>query len=300
MPTFHDLPPKLVLEVVPHLPLKALIAAEGVYRQWKAFVSIAAYLTQHDYIPEDFRLWILEWPNKAVIACAWPGLPAVYCWEDADDVERVAGYNHLGCIEVYKITAPDGCSDGKGDRESYFASLGLSDEDWYSEVEEDAQVPEADKYPKVEESGTLEFTHPKGYYLIQEVFGYLLPPGLSRAQRKKRFPTILIWEKDSVGQTWLVLSPESPFAVFHFPNNRGEYQEYITYQYPTWITWLEAQLRWMHRAADWRPEITGCEPSFDDQGSVIDPNVWFHQQGRRAPLWSEEDEAEYRLVQADA
>ncbi|KAJ7619610.1 hypothetical protein FB45DRAFT_755324, partial [Roridomyces roridus] len=144
MPTFHDLPPELVLEVVPHLPLKALIAAEGVCRQWKAFVSIAdiypprrallslykkivhdplfhdlgtrpwlwenlrpfdrqAYLdhilAQHDYIPEDFRLWILEWPEKDVIACAWPGLPAVYCWEDADDVERVAGYNHLGCIE---------------------------------------------------------------------------------------------------------------------------------------------------------------------------------------------------------
>ncbi|KAJ7619611.1 hypothetical protein FB45DRAFT_800061, partial [Roridomyces roridus] len=140
----HDLPPELALEIIPHLPLKGLVAAEGDCREWKAFVTVAdiypprralfnlykkiihdplfrdldtrpwlwanlepfdrqAYLdyilSQHNYIPEDFRLWILEWPNKAVIACAWPGLPEIYCAKEADDVERIAGYNHLGCLE---------------------------------------------------------------------------------------------------------------------------------------------------------------------------------------------------------
>jgi hypothetical protein len=33
-----------------------------------------ALLKQHDYIPEAFRLWILEWPARAAIG-AWPGLP---------------------------------------------------------------------------------------------------------------------------------------------------------------------------------------------------------------------------------
>ncbi|KAJ7075725.1 hypothetical protein B0H15DRAFT_649676 [Mycena belliarum] len=30
---------------------------------------IEALLAQHDYLPDDFRIWILEWPAKAVIAC---------------------------------------------------------------------------------------------------------------------------------------------------------------------------------------------------------------------------------------
>ncbi|KIJ41144.1 hypothetical protein M422DRAFT_82979, partial [Sphaerobolus stellatus SS14] len=47
-------------------------------------------------LPEDFRLWILEWPAKAAIAGIWPGLP--------DDVVeghfngRMAGRNVLGIL----------------------------------------------------------------------------------------------------------------------------------------------------------------------------------------------------------
>ena len=32
-------------------------------------------MDQHPYVPEAFRVWILEWPAKAVIGCIWPGLP---------------------------------------------------------------------------------------------------------------------------------------------------------------------------------------------------------------------------------
>ena len=41
MPTFKDFPPELTLQIFPHLPLKGLIAAQGVCRQWKEFVAIA-------------------------------------------------------------------------------------------------------------------------------------------------------------------------------------------------------------------------------------------------------------------
>ncbi|KAF7342054.1 hypothetical protein MVEN_01792700 [Mycena venus] len=43
-------------------------------------------LEQHNYVPEDFRTWILEWPAKAVIANCWPGLPANYY--AAEDYEQ--------------------------------------------------------------------------------------------------------------------------------------------------------------------------------------------------------------------
>ncbi|KAJ7665080.1 hypothetical protein DFH06DRAFT_985784, partial [Mycena polygramma] len=145
MPYFVDLPPEVSLQIFPHLPLKALIAGEGVCRLWKQLISMAeinptrrslwalyrtivndplflstrpwllanlrpfdrqayidALLSQHNYIPEDFRLWILEWPARAVIACAWPGLPQTYCGpqpdEDGDDIERMIGCNFLGRI----------------------------------------------------------------------------------------------------------------------------------------------------------------------------------------------------------
>ncbi|KAJ6506360.1 hypothetical protein C8R47DRAFT_944566, partial [Mycena vitilis] len=60
---------------------------------------IDALLEQHDYLPEDFQIWILEWPAKAVIAGCWPGLPDNYLSErESDDVERVHGCNWLGRI----------------------------------------------------------------------------------------------------------------------------------------------------------------------------------------------------------
>ncbi|KAJ7983195.1 hypothetical protein DFH06DRAFT_943304, partial [Mycena polygramma] len=60
---------------------------------------INTLLDQHDYLPEDFRIWILEWPAKAVIGCCWPGLPhRYYGAEETDGIERMCGCNSLGKI----------------------------------------------------------------------------------------------------------------------------------------------------------------------------------------------------------
>ncbi|KIJ93454.1 hypothetical protein K443DRAFT_112052 [Laccaria amethystina LaAM-08-1] len=78
--------------------------------QWKKL----AVIDQHPYIPEDFRMWILEWPAKAVIGCVWPGLPNVYCQsEAADNVHRNEGNNMLAplpptiCALPYENYSPD-------------------------------------------------------------------------------------------------------------------------------------------------------------------------------------------------
>lgn len=53
-------------------------------------------MDQHPYIPEAFRIWILEWPAKAVIGCVWPGLPNVHSQSEAvDNVHRIEGNNLL-------------------------------------------------------------------------------------------------------------------------------------------------------------------------------------------------------------
>ena len=57
---------------------------------------IGDLMNQHPYVPEAFRVWILEWPAKAVIGCHWPGLPNVHCGRDiADNVHRIEGNNLL-------------------------------------------------------------------------------------------------------------------------------------------------------------------------------------------------------------
>lgn len=110
--------PELLLEIFRWLPLKSLIAAQGVNCQWRHLVPLAdilptrralfdlyinflaspvflptrttilsdmrpfdrdafvASLRDGNYsLPDEFLVWLLEWPNKAVIGCIWPGLP---------------------------------------------------------------------------------------------------------------------------------------------------------------------------------------------------------------------------------
>ena len=58
---------------------------------------IGDLMDQHPYAPGAFRVWILEWPTKAVIgSCNWPGFPNVHCGRDvADNVHRIEGNNSL-------------------------------------------------------------------------------------------------------------------------------------------------------------------------------------------------------------
>jgi hypothetical protein len=73
---------------------------------------IDSLLSQYPRLPEDFRLWILEWPARAVVGGAWPGLPFPSCHPDeADDIERFAGINWLSSlppqVSAIKWTVPD-------------------------------------------------------------------------------------------------------------------------------------------------------------------------------------------------
>ncbi|TCD69467.1 hypothetical protein EIP91_007593 [Steccherinum ochraceum] len=110
----EDLPNEILLQIYPYMPLQGLIAARGVDRRWRSLVSQAyiypirqrllelylyclekpAFLDSRpdviphiipydrddylkflpDVIPEEFELWIREWPAYGVIGWIWPGL----------------------------------------------------------------------------------------------------------------------------------------------------------------------------------------------------------------------------------
>ncbi|PPQ79120.1 hypothetical protein CVT25_002855 [Psilocybe cyanescens] len=62
---------------------------------------IAKLLRQYPSLPEDFRLWVLEWPEKAVIAGLWPGLPRrKYTGESTDGMNVMVGTNWLSYPQV--------------------------------------------------------------------------------------------------------------------------------------------------------------------------------------------------------
>lgn len=56
-------------------------------------------LQEHQYLPEDFCLWVLEWPARAAIRRSWPGLPVCApAGSMVNDLENISGYNWLGTL----------------------------------------------------------------------------------------------------------------------------------------------------------------------------------------------------------
>ncbi|KJA23078.1 hypothetical protein HYPSUDRAFT_201637 [Hypholoma sublateritium FD-334 SS-4] len=106
---------EIVLHIFSYMELKTLIACEGVCQEWRQLVPLAdlhhdrrrllelyhdvigneqsllsanpqtstfdrqAYidqlLQQYPRVPDGFKLWILEWPSRAVIDGLWPSFP---------------------------------------------------------------------------------------------------------------------------------------------------------------------------------------------------------------------------------
>ena len=63
-------------------------------------------------IPEDFEMYILEWPARMPIACMWPGLPFVD--SQTDSIQRRFGINYLApspqlSALVFKHQFPEVC-----------------------------------------------------------------------------------------------------------------------------------------------------------------------------------------------
>jgi hypothetical protein len=68
-------------------------------RRFDREAYIFVLLAQYPRLPEDFRVWISEWPTHAVVGGAWPGLPLGSCLpNDGDDNERFSGVNWLALI----------------------------------------------------------------------------------------------------------------------------------------------------------------------------------------------------------
>lgn len=98
--TFPALPGNRLLAVLPYFPqTRPWTLAKLIPFDREAYV--AALLAQHNYLPEAFRLWVLEWPARVVFGCVWPGLPSINISDDvADDIEKFWGRNRLCTAQV--------------------------------------------------------------------------------------------------------------------------------------------------------------------------------------------------------
>ncbi|KAJ7154618.1 hypothetical protein C8R46DRAFT_440921 [Mycena filopes] len=283
---------------------------------------IDALLAQHNYIPDDFRFWILEWPARAAIACAWPGLPDVYVPEGTDEVERISGCNFLGRIpplvhrvtlDLMKIGPPDVSSDGDGDTEYFFPypnKLDFADEVHPDEVHSHRDsnaiaFDHSDEPAEAEDSDSGS----EGYFHTHEEFRYSPPPWNGHPV-DITFPALLVWERDDC-QSFLALAPDTPFAVYLF--NYGMYETGQSRQHTSWISWLEAQLRRIHRqaaknavnkavrkvtgeAAGDEQDSTSDPPYVDEDGQVILEDVDFESESSYFDVWTAEDEAHFNAA----
>lgn len=144
MTCISDLPNELLLLIFPYLPLQALIACTGVARLWRhlaplsaldptrrslfelyheitaspAFLPTRATILPHlrpfdraAYVAQlpagisaEFRLWLLEWPARATVACIWPGLDAAFAMSSDAFACRKGASNGLLVPDVRTMT----------------------------------------------------------------------------------------------------------------------------------------------------------------------------------------------------
>ncbi|KAJ7034520.1 hypothetical protein C8F04DRAFT_1183066 [Mycena alexandri] len=296
MPDF-DFPPEISLQIFPHLRLKGLISARGVCKRWKELVALAdihptrlallklyqktvhdplflptrpwtlanlrpfdrqayinALLVQHDYIPEDFCLWILE-----IAGCNFLG--------------RIPPVLHKITLDLTEICLPDVSSDGEGEMDHLHRNP-------------DGSFPTDEQRAEKEEWDSEE------YYRTREKFTYSPPPSDDPVNITS--PALLVWERDDIHQTFLALVPETPFSVYIIPDVM--YLSGDSRQYTTWISWLEAQFRRIHRQASYGQGPVVPPPFYDENGEIVPENLYFQAQPRFAGIWTAEDEARFRAT----
>ncbi|KAH9475163.1 hypothetical protein JR316_0012274 [Psilocybe cubensis] len=84
---------------------------EWVKKNRKSFnreTYILKLVAQYPSLPEEYRLWVLEWPEIAVIGGVWPGLARrAYLKEHADGVNIRPGTNWLSYPQVSTMAYAD-------------------------------------------------------------------------------------------------------------------------------------------------------------------------------------------------
>ncbi|KAJ6470223.1 hypothetical protein C8R47DRAFT_760191 [Mycena vitilis] len=216
---------------------------------------IDALLDQHNEVPDEFRLWILEWPKRAAINCLWPGLPDEYC-PPAEDLplDRNPGSNLLGRIPALVHTIRLNIGDPMS-----WHQIGQEPPDADADCS-DAEGPIALPVPPVE--------------VVDEVLDLeddVVPPEIW-----VEVPALLVhrWHES---ETWLALDLQRasplPFGVYIF--QELEWQEYNgadnSWVLSSWISYLHHQLRLVEGRfkPNFSPSSADGRPAPSSEGLVL-------------------------------
>ncbi|KAJ7137638.1 hypothetical protein C8R46DRAFT_611477 [Mycena filopes] len=155
--------------------------------------------------------------------------------------------------------------------------------------------PYDESFEASDEPKDAEDSDPEEYYQTHAPFIYSRPRGDHPVEIT--FPALIVWERDDARQTFLALAPNSPFAVYLLRS--GHYESGESRQYTSWISWLEAQLRKIHRQAKHPQRRINYPLARDANGKVVPEDV--HFTSRMHPLselevWTAEDEAHFNAA----
>ncbi|KAJ8453833.1 hypothetical protein ONZ45_g19548 [Pleurotus djamor] len=55
---------------------KSRLAVQRNLKEFDRKAYVDSLLLQHNYLPDDYKMWVLEWPALATFGGFWPGLPS--------------------------------------------------------------------------------------------------------------------------------------------------------------------------------------------------------------------------------
>ncbi|PPR05298.1 hypothetical protein CVT26_011635 [Gymnopilus dilepis] len=193
--------------------------------------------------PEEFRMWILEWPAKLFVNSIWPGLPFTVCLLDnaaTGGSSRRSGVNYFARKPPVVLRTEEWRDDGKGVRRKIgrVCVLLIWATRWH-------EFTIFDPYERrIRYSGSDDPGLVRRYVKHELMYTDLAHKPISR---------IILSQWDH--ETWLMLDPQSPYfgKVMDYPLNFGASGGVFSEETlgltpaacPDWITYLEA--RWFGR-----------------------------------------------------
>ncbi|KAJ7474485.1 hypothetical protein B0H11DRAFT_1334302 [Mycena galericulata] len=212
------------------LPTRPWTLAHLISFNRQAYVDELLLYNQVD-IPEEFRLWVLEWPARAAINCIWPGLPSDYCMGAMLPLDRNEGFNVLG----YSLPSVDPIPSPsvyviKFNYDSHSA--------WHKPCKETLDRDSSD-----DENFSDVIGHVSAEATCAAKGGMVLEEDVRPPEDLEKVPALLV-HRSWINNTWLVLDSKRdvPFAVYAFDDDEYNGDDGETYVCSSWLSWLHVQL----------------------------------------------------------
>ncbi|KAJ6608239.1 hypothetical protein B0H10DRAFT_2227047 [Mycena sp. CBHHK59/15] len=282
MACLADFPPELTLEVFPHLCLKSLIAAEGVCQQWKQFISIADINPVRRALLELFKKTVndpLFLPTRPWLLVELAGDKLTNereKWDEQSESQEENDSEELHSDDYGEVKYRP--FDEKA-RQAYIDALLSQRGDIHIPEDFCLSVYRSGRKDNIKKMSGCNFLGLKPPFVKILELGWVDGSGDSSVKGHSEYSDDSDSELDSASTDGLNYSEEvgdvpgligsQTFAVYVLANSQYDLGE--STQYPSWISWLETQLKKIRLNSTFEKYGRKNGESFYD----YEPGEWF-------------------------